>query len=137
MMGSLNQLTRELMLRASPIKRSSDFIAHLQQIDERYGPKPGRPSTPVASSRTAGRSIIARLRAPRWQRAHWPKVEWLPKYAPELNEIEPVWHDLKAHHLAHQTFADTNGLNTAIHDGVERLNRERMVDPLVKLRISA
>jgi len=39
-------------------------------------------------------------------RAHWLTVEWLPKYAPELNDIEPVWRDLKAHHLAHQTFAD-------------------------------
>ena len=37
-------------------------------------------------------------------RAHWLTVEWLPKYAPELNDIEPVWRDLKAHHLAHQTF---------------------------------
>ena len=33
-------------------------------------------------------------------RAHWLTVEWLPKYAPELNDIEPVWHDLKAYHLA-------------------------------------
>ena len=32
-------------------------------------------------------------------RAHWLIVEWLPKYAPELNDIERVWHDLKAHHL--------------------------------------
>ena len=28
-------------------------------------------------------------------RAHWLTVEWLPKYAPELNDIEVVWHDLK------------------------------------------
>ena len=33
-------------------------------------------------------------------RAHWLTVEWLSKYAPELNDIEPVWRDLKAHHLA-------------------------------------
>ena len=26
-------------------------------------------------------------------RAHWLTVEWLPKYAPELNDIEPVWRD--------------------------------------------
>jgi transposase len=30
-------------------------------------------------------------------RAHWLTVEWLPKYAPELNDIEGVWRDLKAH----------------------------------------
>src|SRR5205085_300253 len=40
---------------------------------------------------------------------HWLTVEWLPKYAPELNNIEIVWRDLKAHHLAHQTFADSDG----------------------------
>ena len=50
------------------------------------------------------KATIAALTA----RAHWLTVEWLPKYAPELNDIEPVWHDLKAHHLAHQTFTDTD-----------------------------
>jgi transposase len=38
-------------------------------------------------------------------RAHWLTVEWLPKYAPGLNDIEVVWRDLKAHNLAHQTFS--------------------------------
>src|SRR3954447_26713948 len=48
-------------------------------------------------------------------RAHWLTVEWLPKYAPELNDIELAWRDLKAHHLAHQTFADCQALERAIH----------------------
>jgi len=58
----------------------------------------------------------------------WLTVEWLPKYAPELNDIEIVWRDLKAHHLAHQTFTD---------DNVGALNNERRLDPLAKPRISA
>ncbi len=70
-------------------------------------------------------------------RKHWLTVEWLPKYAPELNDIEVVWHDLKAHHLAHQTFTDAAALDRAIHAAVEALNRERSVDPLVSQRISA
>ena len=70
-------------------------------------------------------------------RAHWLTVEWLPKYAPELNEIEPVWRDLKAHHLAHQTYTDVNALDLAIHDAVIDLNRERIPDPLAMPRISA
>ena len=70
-------------------------------------------------------------------RAHWLTVEWLPKYAPELNDIEPVWRDLKAHHLAHQTFTDAAALDQAIHDAVTDLNRERIPDPLAKPRISA
>jgi hypothetical protein len=56
---------------------------------------------------------------------------------PELNDIEVVWHDLKAHPLAHQTFTDVATLEQAIHAAVQDLNRERMVVPLGKLRISA
>ncbi len=70
-------------------------------------------------------------------RAHWLTVEWLPKYAPELNDIEPVWRDLKAHHLAHHTFADADALDQATHQAVDALNAERMVLPLAKPRISA
>jgi transposase len=70
-------------------------------------------------------------------RAHWLTVEWLPKYAPELNDIEVVWRDLKAHHLAHQTFTDIADLDNAIHTAVADLNRERMFVPLAKSRISA
>ncbi len=70
-------------------------------------------------------------------RAHWLTVEWLPKYAPELNDIERVWLDLKANHLAHQTFADPEGLETAIHQAVEARNRQRGPLPLERLRSSA
>ena len=69
-------------------------------------------------------------------RAHWPTVEWLPKYAPELNDIEGVWRHLRAHYLAHRTFADTDALDTAIHHAVYALNVERKPLPLVKPRIS-
>ena len=45
------------------------------------------------------------------ERAHWLTVEWLPKYAPELNDIEDLWRDLKRHHLAHQTFTGPEDLD--------------------------
>jgi len=48
-----------------------------------------------------------------------------------------VWHDLKAHHLAHQTFTDVEALDRAIHTAVNTLNIERNVNPLVQQRISA
>jgi transposase len=70
-------------------------------------------------------------------RAHWLTVEWLPKYAPELNDIEVVWHDLKAFHLAHQTFTDVETLDAAIHRAVTALNSERSRDLLGGQRISA
>jgi len=54
-----------------------------------------------------------------------------------LNDIETIWRDLKAHHLAHQTFVNADALDQAIHNAVEALNEERMPVPLDKLRISA
>ena len=65
-------------------------------------------------------------------RKHRLTVEWLPKYAPELNDIEVVWHDLKAHHLAHKTFTDVAALDRDIHSAVNALNDERTVEPSVK-----
>ena len=70
-------------------------------------------------------------------RTHWLTVEWLPKYAPELNDIEVVWYDLKAHHLAHQTFTDPAALEPAIRSAVTDLNSERNRDLLGNQRISA
>jgi len=70
-------------------------------------------------------------------RAHWLTVGWLPKYAAELDDIERVWHDLKARHLAHQTFADPDGLETAIHHAVDARNQQRGPPPLAGLRLSA
>jgi|ERR1700722_687081 hypothetical protein len=74
---------------------------------------------------------------PMAERAHWLTVEWLPKYAPELNDIEIVWGDLKARHLAHRTFTDLDTLDAAIHDAVAALNAERNRNPLDRQRISA
>jgi transposase len=67
----------------------------------------------------------------------WLTLEWLPKYAPELNDpgsrpgqaIERCWRDLKQHQLANRTFADPDALDRAIHDAVARLNHERQPYP--------
>lgn len=138
MLGSLNHATRQLTVHTSPTKRSSDFVAHLEQLDDLYGPKPGRTARPVVLVEDNGPIHLSkRSRAALAARAHWLTVEWLPKYTPELNDIEVVWHDLKAHHLAHQTFTDGAALDHAIRAAVQDLNRERMANPLAKPRISA
>ena len=135
MLGSFDHLTRRLIVHTSPTKRSSDFVAHLEQLDQLYGPKPGQFTKPVVLVLDNGPIHTSKLSlAALASRAHWLTVEWLPKYAPELNDIEAVWRDLKAHHLAHQTFADADALNTAIHQAVDALNLERTPLPLVKLR---
>ena len=138
MMGSLDHATRRLIVHTSRTKRSSDFIAHLEQLDRLYGPMPGRMVKPVVLVEDNGPIHTSKAtRAALGARQHWLTVEWLPKYAPELNDIEAVWHDLKAYHLAHQTFTDAEILDSAIHAAVDALNQERSVDSLVNWRISA
>jgi hypothetical protein len=138
MMGALDHAARRLIVHTSKTKRSADFIALLEMLDCLYGPRPGLQMKPVVIVLDNGpihvsKATTAALAA----RAHWLTVEWLPKYAPELNDIEVVWHDLKAHHLAHQTFIDADALDRAIHIATTALNTERNLDPLVKQRISA
>lgn len=138
MMGALDHATRTLVVHTSRTKRSADFIMLLERLDGLYGPKPGLPAKPVVIVLDNGpihtsKATAAALAA----RAHWLHVEWLPKYAPELNDIEIVWHDLKARHLAHRTFPDADTLDRAIHGAVTALNDERSINPLDKQRISA
>jgi transposase len=138
MIGVLDHAARRLVVHTSKTKRSADFIALLGRLDGLYGPRPGLPIRPVVVVLDNGpihvsKASISALAA----RAHWLTVEWLPKYAPELNDIEPVWRDLKAYHLAHQTFTDADDLDRTIHAAVITLNTERNIRPLVKQRISA
>jgi hypothetical protein len=75
--GPLDHAARRLIVHTSRTKRSANGPIHVSK------------------------ATIAGLAAS----AHWLTVEWLPKYVPELNDIEVVWHELKAHHLALQTSA--------------------------------
>lgn len=137
-LGSLDHLTRRLIVHTSHTKRSSDFVAHLEQLDDLYGPKPGRPAKPVILVEDNGPIHVSTLStAALAAQEHWLTVEWLPKYAPELNDIEVVWRDLKAHHLAHQTFTHAAALDQAIHTAVKDRNRERMRPALAKPQTSA
>ena len=71
------------------------------------------------------------------QRSHWLTPEWLPKYAPELNDIERSWKTLKSQRLAHQTFQSADHLETTINKEISIMNANRKSHPLAKLRISA
>jgi transposase len=138
LLGSLDHLTRQLIVHTSPTKRSRDFMAHLEQLDRLYGPKPGQPAKPVVLVLDNGPIHTSKLSlAALAARVHWLTVEWLAKYAPELNDIEGVWRDLQAHHLAHQIFLDADALDRAIHQAVAALNEERTTLPLANLLTSA
>jgi transposase len=138
MLGLLDWRRRELIVRTSRTKRSSDFIALLEEVDRRYGPKLGLATRPLVLVLNNGPVHTSKAsRAALAERAHWLRVEWLPKYAPELNDIEVLWRDLKRHHLAHQTFNGPDDLDRDIHEAVMKLNRERNSHPWANQQIAA
>jgi transposase len=123
MLGAFDPLRRRLLVHTSPTKRSTDFVALLDQLGAAYGTaERTRPlvavldNGPIHCSKLTTRALAERA---------WLTVEWLPKYAPELNDIERCWRDLKQHQLANRTFADPDALERAIPDAVARLNHER------------
>ena len=141
MLGSLDHVTPQLIVHTSATKRSSDFVAHLEQLDRLYGPRPGQPAKPVVLVEDNGPIHTSKLSmAALAARAHWLTVEWLPKHAPELNDIEVVWRDLKGHRLAHQTFADTDAPDRAIHHhrsllrGIEQSHRPALENHVHRYR---
>jgi transposase len=125
LLGVLDHASGELIVITSATKRSSDFADLLARLDRSYGPGSGRASRPVVlvldngpihTSKASPKALAARP---------WLTVEWLPKYAPELNDIERSWRDLKRHYLAQQTFRDLDHLGQTIHAAVRDLNHER------------
>ena len=138
MLGVLDWTRREFIVRTSRTQRSADFIALLEEVDRRYGPKLGVAIKPIVLVLDNGPIHISKVsRAALAERAHWLTVEWLPKYAPELNDIEGVWRDLKRHHLAHQTFTGPQDLDCAIHEAVMKLNAERNRHPWANQQMAA
>lgn len=133
LLGVLEHGSGELSVHVSASKRSTDFIALLDMFDVRYGPKPGRAAAPVVSAQTVGFALVldhGPIHTSRLTRAEiatrpWLTIEWLPKYAPELNDIERSWRDLKRHFLAHRTFPSVGHLGFAIKHAIIELNRER------------
>lgn len=110
----------------------------MEALDAGYGPKPGVADKPLVLVLDNGPIHTTKAsRAALEARAHWLTIEWLPKYAPELNDIEIIWRNLKAHHLAHQTFATEHALQQAIIRAVTTLNHEARSQPLASQRISA
>src|SRR4051812_33264821 len=113
---------RRLLVHTSPTKRSTDFVALLDQLGAAYGTAERTRSLvavldngPIHTSKLTTKALAQRP---------WLTLEWLPKYAPELNDpgsrpgqaIERCWRDLKQHQLANRTFADADALARAIPD---------------------
>jgi transposase len=125
-------------VHSSATTRSTDFIALFEKLDGRFGPRPRGKVKPVVVVLNKGPIHTSKASAGALAVRNGTTVEWLPRYAPELNDIERSWKDLKRSHLAHQTFHNMVMLDIAIHEAVDDLNQERRVDhPCDKPRIAA
>ena len=114
-------------MHTSPTKRSTDFVDLLDQLGAAYGTtERARPLIAVLDNGPIHRS---KLTTKALAERTWLTLEWLPEYAPELNDIERCWRDLKQHYLANRTVADLDALEHAIHNAVARLNHERQPHP--------
>src|SRR4051812_17070478 len=92
MLGAFDPVHRHLFVHTSATKRSTDFVALLDQLGAAYGTaERARPlvavldNGPIHTSKLTTKALAARP---------WLTLEWLPKYAPELNDIERCWRDL-------------------------------------------
>jgi transposase len=133
MLGVLDAASNELIVVTSQTKRSADFISLLEVLDRRCAPPTQPPvivldNGPIHTSKLSTKALAARP---------WLTVEWLPKYAPELNDIERSWRDLKRHHLANRTFQSRADLDHQIHNAIHAMNRERAKPVCHDLRIAA
>jgi transposase len=126
------------LVRTSRTQRSADVIALLAEIDRRWEPTPRGVARPVVLALAHGPLHTGKAtRAAPAERAHRLAVEGLPKDAPELNDIEVHWRDLKRHHLAHRTFTGPDDLDRTIHGAVATLNAERRRHPLASQPLAA
>ena len=127
MLGAFDPVSRRLLVHTSPSKRSTDFVDLLDQLGAAYGTtERARPLVAVLDNGPIHRS---KLTTKALAQRPWLTLEWLPKYAPELNDIERCWRDLKQHYLANRTFADPDALERAIPNAVTRLNYEQQTHP--------
>ena len=88
MLGAFDPVHRRLLVHTSPTKRSTDFVALLDHLGAAYGiAERARPlvavldNGPIHTSKLTTRALAERT---------WLTVEWLPKYAPELNDYRTM-----------------------------------------------
>lgn len=125
--GARNTSTGELLYYVSRTKKTEDFLSLLALIENRYGPQEGACKIPVVIVLDNGPSHTshATRRALELCRS-WLFVEWLPKFSPELNDIERDWRVLKGRSLGNRNYAHELHLEKSIVNALERLNADRV-----------
>ena len=90
LLGALDHASRELIVSTSGTERSADFVALLGRLDRAYGPTPGREDRPVVLVLDNGPIHTSKASREALAARPWLAVEWLPKYAPELERHRAV-----------------------------------------------
>ena len=123
------------------LKKGVSLAPSAPLLERTTGPRGGgsqRPAAvPVVLVRDNGPIHVSKLTRAELARRPWLTIEWLPKYAPELNDIERAWRDLKRHFLAHQTFRSVEAAQAAVVDAIQKLHQERITHVCLVQRIAA
>lgn len=97
---------------------SAHFIGFVWRVAGRpLGAETGwereRPLRVVLDNYSVHKSKAVQAEQPAWAVAGIELV-YLPAYSPELSEIEPVWNDVKQHHLPVRSYAQAGHLKQAV-----------------------
>lgn len=124
--GARNSASAHILAHVGMTKRSSDFLSLLGLIDVRYGPQEGETRPPVVLVLDNGPSHTSHAtKKALASRASWLSVEWLPKFSPELNDIERDWRVLKGKYLGNRNFAHEGDLERSVKGAIAQLNADR------------
>ena len=93
---------------------SADLVKFLLAL-----PRAGRSCIVVLDNTGIHRSTYVRLALPRLRR-RGVRLFYLPAYAPELNEIEPVFGVIKGHELAERSYFTGANLASAVRRALVR-----------------
>lgn len=77
----------------------------------------------VQDNYTVHKSHKVKDKEPEW-RSKGLEFFFLSSYSPELNQIEPEWHQLKTHELAGRMFEDEYDLALAVMEGIEERSQK-------------
>jgi len=101
------------------------FVWHLagRPGDASAGWRRERPLVVVVDNYQAHRSDRVKAELPKLHAADI-YLCYLPAYTPELSDIEPIWHDVKYHHLTERSHAKLGDLKRAAENALLRKRLE-------------
>jgi hypothetical protein len=128
--GAKDSRDGSILAHLSRTKKTQDFLCLLGLIETKYGPREGggsgeaRPEVVIVLDNGPSHTSYAARKALE-VRSSWLSVEWLPKFSPELNDIERDWRLLKGRYLGNRNYAHEGDLERSIIAALARLNADR------------